>query len=344
MGLSLLERWHVSRLKQHVSLDRLLKKYFLGVVLAFVALTAYFQAAGATQLIGAALSGPAISAPPSRVMAAAATTATRERPTADAIIARNPFDSVTGPLNAGKFALPDDVPAPGKGPINTDPLTAPVCDAPTVYIVTESDDPLSSVAALQAPGDPRPRLHRVGDDVGGKKVEFIGYNPRENTPAVWLSSGSTLCQAMLFKTQPTLPPATASAGPGQPPPPPPTEPGGLLAEIKSKIQKVSDTEFNIDRSVVDQILENQAELMKARIVPDTKDGKVLGLRLFGIKPGTLLGTLGLQNGDRLESINGFNMGSPEKALEAYARLRTASQLDVTVNRGGNAVSIVHHIK
>ncbi|HEY0465307.1 MAG TPA: type II secretion system protein GspC [Polyangiaceae bacterium] len=330
-----------------MTFDLLLKKYFLGVVLAFIALAAYFQAEGATQLVGAAFLGPATSAPPSRLMAAAAPTTTHERPTADAIIARNPFDSVTGPLNAEKFAPPKDLPVPGKSPAgNTDPLTAPVCDAPTVYIVTESDDPHWSVAALQAPGDPRPRMHRVGDDVGGKKVEFIGYNPRENTPAVWLSSGSTLCQAMLFKTQPTLPAAATSTGPAQPPPPlPADDSGGLLAEVKSKIQKVSDTEFNIDRSVVDKILENQAVLMKStRIVPETKDGKVLGIRLFGINSGTLLGTLGLKNGDRLESINGFNMGSPEKALEAYARLRTASQLDITVNRGRAEVSIVHHIK
>ncbi|MEI9940647.1 MAG: type II secretion system protein GspC [Pseudomonadota bacterium] len=327
-----------------MNFDLLLKKYFLGVVLAFVALAAYFQAAGATQLIGTALSASASRALSSRVMAAAATTRTRERPTADAIIARNPFDSITGPLNAAKFAL-ENVPVPGKSPDNTDPLTAPVCDAPTVYIVTESDDPLWSVAALQAPGDPRPRMHRVGDDVGGKKVEFIGYNPRENTPAVWLSSGSTLCQAMLFKTQPTLPPAAASTGPAQLPPPTSTDTSdGLLAEVKSKIHKVSDTEFNIDRSVVDKILENQGVLMKsARIVPETKDGKVLGIRLFGIKPDTVLSALGLQSGDRLESINGFNMGSPEKALEAYARLRTASQLDITVNRGSAEVSIVHHI-
>jgi general secretion pathway protein C len=328
-----------------MNFDLLLKKYFLVVVLAFVALAAYFQAAGVTQLIGAALSGPASSAPRVRVLAAATTTTTRERPTGDAIIARNPFDSVTGPLNAAKLAL-EDVPVPGKSPVdNTDPLSAPVCDAPTVYIVTEADDPRWSVAALQAPGEPRPRMHRVGDDVGGKKVEFIGYNPRQNTPAVWLSSGSTLCQAMLFKTQPTLPAGAASDGPVQPPPPLIDKPGGLLEQVKSMIQKVSDTEFNIDRSVVDKILENQAELMKfTRIVPHTKDGKVLGIRLFGINSGTLLNTLGLQNGDRLETINGFNMGSPEKALEAYARLRTAPQLDITVNRRGAPVSIVHHIK
>jgi general secretion pathway protein C len=327
-----------------MNFDLLLKKYFLAVVLAFVALAAYFQAAGATRLLGATLSGPATNAP-SRVTAAAVRTRARERPTADAIIARNPFDSITGPLNAAKFGNGDaPVPVLGVGD-DTDPLSAPVCNAPTVYIVTESEDPLSSFAALQAPGDPHPRMHRVGDDVGGKKVEFIGYNPRENTPAVWLSSGSTLCQAMLFKPQPTLP-AAASAGPAQPPPPSQADPSDdLLAVIRRKIDKLSDTEFNIDRSAVDKILENQALLMKsARIFPETKDGKVLGIRLLGFRPDTLLGSLGLQSGDRLESINGFDMGSPEKALEAYARLRTASQLDIRVNRRGAAVSIVHHIK
>ena len=328
-----------------VTFDLLLKKYFLGVVLAFVALAAYFQAAGATQLVGAAFSGPTTSALAPRTMAATAPVM-HERPTADAIIARNPFDSVTGPLNAEKITL-EDVPVPGKSPIdNTDPLTAPVCDAPTVFIVTESNDPLWSVAALQAPGEPRPRMHRVGDDVGGKKVEFIGYNPRENTPAVWLSSGTTLCQAMLFKVQPTLPPAAASASPTQPPPPPPPDQNsGLLGEVKSKIQKISDTEFHVDHAVIDNILEHQADLMKsARIVPEQKDGKVLGIRLFGIRPDTLLGTLGIQNGDRLESINGFNMGSPEKALEAYARLRTATSLNVKVSRKGAPLSIDYKIQ
>jgi general secretion pathway protein C len=122
-------------------------------------------------------------------------------------------------------------------------------------------------------------------------------------------------------------------------------PAGIPADIASKIQKVSETEFNVDRSVVDKILENQAELMRsARIVPEQQDGKVVGIRLFGIRPDTLLGTLGFQNGDRLETINGFNMASPEKALEAYARLRTAPNLNVKVNRRGSPMSIDFRIK
>ena len=327
-----------------MTFDIAIKKYFTGVILAFVALAAYFQAEGATQLFGAALSSTVASSSAAVRPPPPPAAPLREKPSAQPIIERNPFDSVTGPLNAEK--IPDG-PSPTKSPVdNSDPLSAPPCDSPQVFIVTESDDPLWSVAALQAPGDPRPRMHRVGDDVAGKHIEFIGYNPRENTPSVWFSSNGTLCQTMLFRTQPAQPAAAAPVASAAPPPPAPAGgPSPVPADIASKIQKVSDNEFNIDRSVVDKILENQAELMKsARIVPETKDGKVLGIRLFGIRPDTLLGTLGLQNGDRLESINGFNMGSPEKALEAYARLRTAPKLDVQVNRRGNPTPITFNIK
>jgi general secretion pathway protein C len=120
---------------------------------------------------------------------------------------------------------------------------------------------------------------------------------------------------------------------------------GVSAEIKNGIQKLSETEFKVDRGVVDKILENQAELMRqARIVPEQENGKVVGIRLFGVRPDTLLGTLGMENGDRLEKINGFDMTSPESALEAYARLRTADKLTVSINRRGQAMNVDYNIK
>jgi len=331
-----------------VAFDALLKRYFLGVVLVLVAVAAYFQAAGATQLIGSAIGAAAPSATPgAKPLSARSPLASfAERKTADPIIERNPFDSVTGPLNA----QPVDTPVPTAKDVDTsDPLSSPACEGIQVFIVTESKDPTWSVAALQGPGEAHPRMRRVGDDIGGKQVAFIGFNPKEQTPAVWLEGGSALCQSMLFRTQPPVgaAPAPAAAAPAAAVAPEPAAAKGnsVPADIASKIQKVSDTEFNIDRAVVDKILENQAELMRsARIVPEQKDGKVVGVRMFGIRPDTLLGTLGLQNGDRLESINGFNMASPEKALEAYARLRTASSLNVKVNRRGAPLSIDFNIK
>jgi general secretion pathway protein C len=333
-----------------LALDPLLRKYFPVLVLGLLALSAYFEASGATELVGAAFIAPVPSG-----SAGVAPHASRlppgfgrnEQRSAEPIIERNPFDSVTGPLNAKPIETPALTPKAEELEAK-DPLHVPVCDGVNAFIITESTDKLWSVAALQGNGEPRPRMRRVGDDVGGKKVEYIGFNPVENSPAVWLSSGATLCQTLLFRAAQTLAAPSATASAATPAPEAPAAGRGAPAvppDIASKIQKISDTEFHVDHAVIDNILEHQAELMKsARIVPEQKDGKVLGIRLFGIRPDTLLGTLGIQNGDRLESINGFNMGSPEKALEAYARLRTASSLNVKVSRKGAPVSIDYKIQ
>jgi general secretion pathway protein C len=82
-----------------------------------------------------------------------------------------------------------------------------------------------------------------------------------------------------------------------------------------------------------------ALLQSVRVVPEQMNGKVVGLRLFGIRPASLLGTLGLKNGDRLESINGFDVTNPEKALEAYARLRTAPHLQLRLVRSGRPLEV-----
>jgi general secretion pathway protein C len=234
-----------------------------------------------------------------------------------------------------------DAPAEGSAPPEiTDPYSAPDCDGMTVLIIAASADPDWSFAALQTTQDKNKTfLRRRGGEVAGKTVRYVGRD------RVWLTTnGAQLCQAQMFK-----PAAVASAAPPPAPeaPPPPDKGGGpgLSADIKNGIRKVGGTEFDVDRGVVDKILENQAELMRtARIVPEQENGKVVGIRLFGVRPDSLLGSLGMENGDRLEKINGFDMTSPEKALEAYARLRTADHLTVSVNRRGTATNLDYNIK
>jgi general secretion pathway protein C len=204
-----------------------------------------------------------------------------------------------------------------------------------VLVIAASADPEWSFAAFSTTADPKSVLRRRGGEVGTKTVKFVGWD------RVWLASGPQLCQASMFAPPVAAPaaPAPAAAAPvagGAP---------SLDPAIAKGIQKVSATEFNVDRGVVDKILENQADLMRqARIVPEQENGKMVGIRLFGVKPDTLLGVLGMENGDRLQTINGFDMTSPEKALEAYARLRTADQLVVQVNRKGSNMNLDYNIK
>lgn len=343
-----------------MSVERFARKSFGFVVALLLGLAIYFQAAGAVELVVAkALGAPAV-APKADAKSRFVRFSPSPRSSStngDVILSRNPFDSVTGPLdrNPIEVTTPDEAP---KRLDLSDPLNAPECPDVVLNIVSESVDPAWSLAQLKGPGDADASTRRVGDLVGKMEVAYIGFNLHKGSPAVWLVGDGNFCQALLFsekdKAGAESSPAVAAA-----PPPPAEEPEssrsnrrsrrtssapGVPAEIASKIQKVSETEFRIERSVVDNILENQAQLMRsARIVPEQKDGKTVGIRLFGIRQDTLLGTLGLQNGDRLEKINGFDMASPEKALEAYARLRTATSLNVQVTRRGKPLTIDYKI-
>ena len=320
-----------------MALDKLLKRHSWAVILVLVAIAAALDAQGVMQVVGVRLAPDEklLAAPPllARVAPGAAS-ASPHATSAERILSRNPFDSVTGPLNLAPPAESAEPPPPDL----SDPFNAPDCDGIRVIVITSSADPDWSFAALETQQDKgKSFLRRRGGEIGGKAVKFIGWD------RVWLTSGSQLCQAQMFKSAADAGAAVAAAQP-----PPAANAGGaapLGADIQKGIQKVSATEFNVDRGVVDKILENQAELMRqARIVPEQENGKVVGIRLFGVRPDTLLGALGMENGDRLEKINGFDMTSPEKALEAYARLRTADHLTVSVNRRGQETNLDYAIK
>ena len=76
-----------------------------------------------------------------------------------------------------------------------------------------------------------------------------------------------------------------------------------------------------------------------------KDGeRVVGLKLGGIRPDSVLNAIGLQNGDQLTSINGFEMNDPQKMLEAYSKLLRADHLAVSVVRGGKPMNLDFSIK
>lgn len=319
-----------------MSVDRVLRQNFWAVLLALLGLIA-FAAARGVSAVARMFVGPnakELAAPPLLAKSLPAAQAGGHQSSADPILERNIFDSAQGKLRRPE-AEPEIAAGDDSPPDMSDPMNAPSCDGVKLLVAVSSTDPDWSFASFQVGGEGKNVLGRRGQDVGGKNVEFIGWD------RAWLSSGKTLCQTQLFK--PGMPEAPAAA-------PAPVAsggaPGALDPSIAKGIRKNSATDYDIDRSVVDKILENQAELMKtARIIPDKEGDKVKGVRMFGIKSGSILQLLGMENGDRLQTINGFDVSSPEKALEAYARLRAgADQLTVQVNRKGTDMNLDYHIK
>ena len=317
--------------------DQLIKRNFWAVLLLPIGVLAYVSAKTVTSFAGALFLTPdekQLTTPPLVARTAPTVAASSRATSADAILSRNPFDHTTGALNAP----PPTEAAPAAALDTSDPMSAPQCDGVKVLVITASSDPDWSFAAMTSGSDPKSQLRRRGGEIGGKKVHFVGWD------RVWLESGSSLCQVGLWRPGADAKPIATMAPPTAAPAPTGGAPG-VDPSISKGIVRVSATEFNVDRGVVDKILENQADLMRqARIVPEQENGKVVGIRLFGVRPDTLLGTLGMENGDRLQTINGFDIASPEKALEAYARLRTADKLNITLNRRGQNMNLDYNIK
>ncbi|HEV7558904.1 MAG TPA: type II secretion system protein GspC [Kofleriaceae bacterium] len=119
----------------------------------------------------------------------------------------------------------------------------------------------------------------------------------------------------------------------------------MQAAIDSGIKKIDDTHYEIDKSLVDKVLLNPMAVAKgARVVPAVKNGKPDGFKLYAIRPNSVYAKLGLQNGDTLQSINGFELTTADKALEVYTKLREATSLQVDVTRRGSPSTLNYKIR
>ena len=146
--------------------------------------------------------------------------------------------------------------------------------------------------------------------------------------------------------------APAAVGrPAAPTPPRPTTTGPMsskaefMNEVEGGVREVGPNKYEIDRSLVDKVLSNPTLIARsARIVPSIKDGKADGFKLYAIRPNSVYAQLGLKNGDTLHAVNGFEISSPDKALEVYAKLKSASHLTLQVGRRGKTETMSYQIK
>jgi general secretion pathway protein C len=129
-------------------------------------------------------------------------------------------------------------------------------------------------------------------------------------------------------------PVAASAGMNLGTAPVPRPAGSTLEGVRS----VGANRYEIDRKVIDSTLNDMSKIaVDARIVPSFKNGVANGFKLFSIQPGSLYSSIGVENGDVIQRINGYEINSPEKALELYQKLRESSHVTIELERNGAPV-------
>ncbi len=111
------------------------------------------------------------------------------------------------------------------------------------------------------------------------------------------------------------------------------------------VKKVGPYDYQIDRGMLEENLQDLTKLgMQARIVPNYEDGKYHGFRLVGIRPDSLYKAIGLESGDLVKRVSGRDIDTPNKAIELFEQLRSASTISLDVERRGQKVTMTYGIK
>jgi general secretion pathway protein C len=201
-------------------------------------------------------------------------------------------------------------------------------------LVVAAVDPLvpeRSLAVIEEAGS-KP-LVRAGSELGAQRVARI------TTTRVYLEGDHGLCWIGTDVV------ARVEGGPGAGAPSASVAGGAAvaadpLAPLLDRIHRVDARTFEVDRAVRDALVDRQLELLKElRVSPERVGDRVVGMKLGAVRPGSLIARMGLRAGDRIVTLNGYELADPGQLLEAYAKLRAAPRLVLALVRDGQPQSV-----
>jgi general secretion pathway protein C len=323
-------------------LDLFFRKYAWTANLAIVFAAAWFTAKTVNTLVGTAIR-------PTPQANLAQTSGPPPRPALPATLDMDALYRLIGqqPPRAPEQPVADAGPAspqncedgranPTKSDLRMQLVAAVIADRPRFSLVTLNDLSTRETHVLG-----------VGDQVG--QIRLLGVervrDDRDATGngfrvvAVVCNAGSK----EYLDYEPGAGEVASATNIGVQPLPAPRAPGAAPA-AGSGVRQVADNRYELDRSVIDTTLSNLNTIAtQARIVPSFRNGVANGFKLFSIQPGSLYASIGIENGDVIQRVNGYEINSPEKALELYQKLRESSHVTIELDRGGQVIRKEYNI-
>jgi len=125
--------------------------------------------------------------------------------------------------------------------------------------------------------------------------------------------------------------------------------GAIAAKRVSTMPSSSGSEDKkevvIQRSRIEDAIQNVNQLMKhARIRPHFTNGQPDGLKLTGVRPGSIFTEIGFRNGDIITGVNGKPIESVDDALKFYSSLKSANNVDLQIRRRGVGKTIQYRVE
>ncbi|MGA8893390.1 MAG: type II secretion system protein GspC [Anaeromyxobacteraceae bacterium] len=206
-----------------------------------------------------------------------------------------------------------------------------------------SDRPRWSTAVVMDLGSRSTRTFGIGEEIQGAKLLSVERIRDDRDPSgrsfrvVAIVCHDGRKEFIDFDSGGAAPPPLAVNVGVSPVPPPAAEPSPAGVPPDG-VKKLAENKYEVKKSVLDGTLSNlNSVATQARIVPSFKNGVANGFKVFSIQPNSFYTAIGVENGDVIQKINGYEINSPDKALEIYQKLREARHVTVDVERNGQTI-------
>lgn len=117
------------------------------------------------------------------------------------------------------------------------------------------------------------------------------------------------------------------------------DPAAAASPFADRIRKIDETTYEVDRHLVRDLVSGSVQTGGTRIIPVSKDGKLDGLKLSGVRPTSLAGSMGLANGDLLQAVNNQKIENANQLLELYAQIDKLDQVELSGMRRGKPLTL-----
>lgn len=111
-----------------------------------------------------------------------------------------------------------------------------------------------------------------------------------------------------------------------------------------RISKRDDGSFDVDRSLVRELVSGATKPGGVRLLPIMKDGEVAGVKVLGAKAGTIAASVGLRSNDQITAIDGEPLKNAQQLINLLAGLDQMPQVTITGTRGKSPLSLTLHLR
>ena len=120
--------------------------------------------------------------------------------------------------------------------------------------------------------------------------------------------------------------------------------GAAADPFADKVRKISDTDYEVDRQLVRDLVTGTSKPGGVRPVPMMKGNEVQGIRMLGVRPGSVAAALGLKSNDVIAAIDGEQIKNVQQLLDLYARLDNISAVELTGTRSGKPLTLTLRLR